>query len=223
MWNARLLLVTVLLGYTSSARLDSNYLPPSGANGAGGGPGISPPYSSSGGGNGGRPPIGGGGKSGGNGGSRPPFGGSGGGGAAGANAAASADAQATILSYENNNDGSGNYQWSYETSNGIKAEETGELKNAGSESEAQSAIGSFSYTAPDGTEIKIEYTADENGFVPKGDHLPTAPPIPPEILKSLEENAAEEAAGGGGGGGEAGYPASGGTGSGGGGANGYRY
>lgn len=57
---------------------------------------------------------------------------------------------------------------SYETSNGIKADETGELKNAGSEAEAQSAAGSFSYTAPDGTEIKIEYTADENGFVPKG-------------------------------------------------------
>lgn len=59
---------------------------------------------------------------------------------------------------------------SYETSNGIKAEETGELKNAGSEAEAQSAAGSFSYTAPDGTEIKIEYTADENGFVPKGQY-----------------------------------------------------
>ncbi|KAH1014262.1 hypothetical protein HUJ04_003124 [Dendroctonus ponderosae] len=100
------------------------------------------------------------------------------------------------------------------------ADETGELKNAGSEAEAQSAVGSFSYTAPDGTEIKIEYTADENGFVPKGDHLPTPPPIPPEILKSLEDNAAEEAAGGGNGNG---YPSSGGNGNGAGGGNGYKY
>lgn len=58
-------------------------------------------------------------------------------------------------------------------------------------------MGSFSYTAPDGTEIKVSYTADENGFVPVGDHLPTPPPIPPEIQKSLEENAAEEAQKGG--------------------------
>lgn len=101
---------------------------------------------------------------------------------------------------------------SYETGNGIKAQEEGDLKNAGSENEIQSAVGSFEYTAPDGQLIKIEYTADENGFVPKGDHLPTPPPIPEEILKSLEQNAAEEAGGGGGGegypggGGGAGYP-----------------
>ncbi|ENN74809.1 pupal cuticle protein 20 [Dendroctonus ponderosae] len=209
-------LVALFLGYCSPARLDSTYLPP-GANGAGGGPGISPPF----GGSGGRPAInGGGGRPGGNGngGPRPVYGAPGNG--AGAGAGASADAQATIISYENENDGSGTYKWSYETSNGIKADETGELKNAGSEAEAQSAVGSFSYTAPDGTEIKIEYTADENGFVPKGDHLPTPPPIPPEILKSLEDNAAEEAAGGGNGNG---YPSSGGNGNGAGGGNGYKY
>lgn len=72
-------------------------------------------------------------------------------------------------------------------------------------------MGSFSYTAPDGTEIKVEYTADENGFVPVGDHLPTPPPIPPEIQKALDQNAAEEKQGGGNGGGN------------GGGGNGYKY
>lgn len=122
-------------------------------------------------------------------------------------------------------------KFSYETGNGIKAEEQGELKNAGTDDEAQSAVGSFSYTAPDGQKITIEYTADENGFVPKGDHLPTPPPIPEEILKSLEENAAAEAAGGANGGGN-GYPRGNGNGgnggprgngNGGGGGNGYRY
>lgn len=118
---------------------------------------------------------------------------------------------------------------SYETSNGIKADEEGELKNAGSDNEIQSAKGSFSYTAPDGQEIMITYTADENGFVPQGAHLPTPPPIPDEILKSIQLNAAEEAAGGGGGGGGNGgggggaggngYP----RGNGGGGKNGYSY
>ena len=50
----------------------------------------------------------------------------------------------------------------------------------------QVAQGSYSYTAPDGTRITITYTADENGFVPQGDHLPTPPPIPPEIQKALD-------------------------------------
>lgn len=96
------------------------------------------------------------------------------------------------------------------------------MKNAGSENEIQSASGSFSYTAPDGQQIQLTYTADENGFVPQGAHLPTPPPIPEEILRSLEANAAAEAGAGAGGGfqngGGAGYP-----GNGGGGQNGYRY
>lgn len=94
----------------------------------------------------------------------------------------------------------------------------------GGEEGIQSASGSFSYTAPDGTNIKLEYTADENGFQPVGDHLPTPPPIPPEILKSLEENAAAAANGGGGGNGGGGNGGGGNGGGGnGGGGNGYRY
>lgn len=101
------------------------------------------------------------------------------------------------------------------------------MKNAGSESEAQSASGSFSYTAPDGQLIEVTYTADENGFVPQGAHLPTPPPIPDEIAKSLQQN-------GNGNGNGNGYPGSNGNGNGyqggngngngnGGGQNGYRY
>lgn len=84
---------------------------------------------------------------------------------------------------EVNHDGS----WvnSYETGNGIVAEEQGVLKNAGTDNEAQSVSGQFSYTAPDGTVVKMSYVADENGFVPQGDHLPVAPPVPDAILKAL--------------------------------------
>lgn len=57
------------------------------------------------------------------------------------------------------------------------------------------AQGGYSYTGDDGQFYKITYTADENGYVPQGDHLPTPPPIPEEILKSLEENARAAASG----------------------------
>lgn len=59
----------------------------------------------------------------------------------------------------------GSYQWSYETGNGIQAQENGYLKNPGNpETEAQVAQGSYSYTGPDGVLYTVTYIADENGF-----------------------------------------------------------
>lgn len=93
--------------------------------------------------------------------------------------------------------------FSYETGNGIKAEEQGYLKQDVPEGPGEAVQGSYSYTAPDGQVITVTYTADENGFVPQGAHLPTPPPIPPEILKSLQQIAAS------GGGSDGGYQGSG--------------
>ncbi|KAH0561695.1 endocuticle structural glycoprotein ABD-4-like [Cotesia glomerata] len=86
----------------------------------------------------------------------------------------------------------GSYSFSYEGGNGVKAEEAGSLvQSANSESgQAMSVKGSFSYTGEDGVVYNIVYVADENGFQPRGDHIPTSPPIPEEILKGLEYNAA---------------------------------
>uniref|UniRef100_A0A6P7FRR1 Pupal cuticle protein 20-like n=1 Tax=Diabrotica virgifera virgifera TaxID=50390 RepID=A0A6P7FRR1_DIAVI len=104
--------------------------------------------------------------------------------------------QIPILRYENNpNRGDGSYNYFYETGNGIVAEERGFLKPLGPEG-TQQAEGGFSYTAPDGQRISLQYTADENGFRPVGAHLPTPPPIPDAILRSLEQNRLEEARGG---------------------------
>jgi Insect cuticle protein len=72
----------------------------------------------------------------------------------------------------------GSYSYAYETSNGIAGSEAG----VG----GKNAAGSNSYYSPDGTPIKLTYTADENGYHPQGDHLPTSPPIPEAILRSLE-------------------------------------
>lgn len=57
----------------------------------------------------------------------------------------------TIVKQEEvNNIGIGGYRFSYEQSDGQKREETAELKNEGTENEALSVVGSFSFIAPDG-------------------------------------------------------------------------
>lgn len=49
----------------------------------------------------------------------------------------------------------------------------------------ESIKGSYSYNDVNGQPISLTYTADENGFRPVGAHLPTPPPVPLEILRSL--------------------------------------
>jgi hypothetical protein len=60
----------------------------------------------------------------------------------------------------------------FETSNGNKRTEEASLKNVGTENEALVVKGSFSYTAPDGQVITVNYIADENGYQP--DNVPKA-------------------------------------------------
>lgn len=75
---------------------------------------------------------------------------------------------------------------SYETANGISANEQGALKGP----ESLSVNGGYQYTDNAGNVFQIQYLADENGFQPQGAHLPVAPPIPEAILRALEYNAA---------------------------------
>ncbi|XP_060651614.1 pupal cuticle protein 20 [Drosophila nasuta] len=121
-----------------------------------------------------------------------------------------------IIKLESKINADGSYKYEYETGNGIKAEEMGYLKNAGVEgAEALTVEGSFSYSSPEGEQISLTYIADENGFQPQGDHLPTPPPIPIEIQEALDKIAAgggchgcddnESGGGAGGGGNNGGY------------------
>ncbi|EDV95671.1 larval cuticle protein 65Ag1 [Drosophila grimshawi] len=73
---------------------------------------------------------------------------------------------------QNSEVGPESYIFSLETSDGTKKEEEGHLKNAGSENEAISVKGSYSFVADDGQTYVVNYTADENGFQPEGAHLP---------------------------------------------------
>lgn len=49
------------------------------------------------------------------------------------------------------------------------------------------ARGRYSYTAPDGRLITVNWLADENGFQAVGNHLPTPPPMPPHVVKMLAD------------------------------------
>jgi len=80
----------------------------------------------------------------------------------------------------------GSYNYSYETGNGIQAQEEGHLNNVGTDNEVVVVHGSFSYTDSDGQIYKISYVADENGFQPEGTHLPTPPPLSPQIQRALQ-------------------------------------
>lgn len=85
--------------------------------------------------------------------------------------------------------GSENYSYGFETDNGIAAGESGVA------ADGIKANGEYSYKGDDGKVYSVSYTADKGGYKPQGSHLPTPPPIPDEIIKSLEQNAKEEAAG----------------------------
>nr|XP_027239231.1 uncharacterized protein LOC113830224 [Penaeus vannamei] len=76
----------------------------------------------------------------------------------------------------------GRYNFDAETANGIVVSEHG---TPGLEGAINSA-GSFSYTAPDGTDVHLQFVADENGFQPQGAHLPVAPSSPPEYNVDLK-------------------------------------
>nr|XP_003701847.1 PREDICTED: larval cuticle protein LCP-17-like [Megachile rotundata] len=84
----------------------------------------------------------------------------------------------------------GSYAFSYETANGIKASEHGQLKQLNDTNSVVVVEGSYSYSVADGNPVVLSYVADENGFQPKGEHLPTPHPIPEGILKALEYIAA---------------------------------
>ncbi|EZA58813.1 Endocuticle structural glycoprotein SgAbd-2 [Ooceraea biroi] len=92
-----------------------------------------------------------------------------------------------IRSQQKDTSPDGSYTFSYETENGISVSESG-YPQAGPQGQTEVVQGRFSYPAPDGTPITIEYTADENGFHAQGAHIPTPPPIPEAIQRALAAN-----------------------------------
>ncbi|KAL3283235.1 hypothetical protein HHI36_006383 [Cryptolaemus montrouzieri] len=98
-----------------------------------------------------------------------------------------------IIRFDKEQGTDGSYKAAWETGNDIYAEEEGYLKNLGPDPDAEGETlnaqvqqGSYSYTSPEGQNITVHYIADETGFHPSGDHLPTPPPVSPEVQKGLD-------------------------------------
>jgi len=84
----------------------------------------------------------------------------------------------------------GAYNFSFETEDGVKRSESGSQKQIDPEDpESVGTVmrGSYSYVEADGTVIKVDWVADENGFQPTGAHLPVAPPMPDHVVKMLAD------------------------------------
>ncbi|KAL1513526.1 hypothetical protein ABEB36_002927 [Hypothenemus hampei] len=98
-----------------------------------------------------------------------------------------------IIRFDKEQGNDGSYKALWETGNNIIAQEEGFLKELGPNPDEEGSVlaaqvqqGSYSYTAPDGQIITLNYIADEKGFHASGDHLPTPPPVSPEVQKGLD-------------------------------------
>ncbi|XP_013110557.2 larval cuticle protein 4-like [Stomoxys calcitrans] len=70
------------------------------------------------------------------------------------------------------------FQYDFETSNHIHAQASGDDHGA--------VKGDFEWHSPEGEHIHINYVADDNGYQPQSDILPTPPPIPEAIAKAIQ-------------------------------------
>ncbi|PZC82072.1 hypothetical protein B5X24_HaOG211162 [Helicoverpa armigera] len=103
--------------------------------------------------------------------------------------AASPEQAAQVLRSDFNQSPEGNFQYAYETDNGIAGQAEGKVKVVGKDEVALEVAGANSYKSPEGQVISVTYVANENGYQPQGDHLPTPPPaepIPEYIARALQ-------------------------------------
>eukprot|EP00095_Tigriopus_kingsejongensis_P001251 maker-scaffold850_size89018-snap-gene-0.19 protein:Tk01251 transcript:maker-scaffold850_size89018-snap-gene-0.19-mRNA-1 annotation:"cuticle protein" len=78
-----------------------------------------------------------------------------------------------------------NYDFSFETENGIQQEASGEMKTVDNV-EVMVMRGSYTYIDADGQDVTVSWVADENGYRAESAILPIAPEIPfPEQAEAV--------------------------------------
>ncbi|XP_041970282.1 flexible cuticle protein 12-like [Aricia agestis] len=82
------------------------------------------------------------------------------------------DKDAVVVRSDLENIGVEGFQWNYQTSNGIAAQEQARLEQVGTENEGIEVQGQYSYVGPDGVTYTVTYTAGRAGFQPSGAHIP---------------------------------------------------
>uniref|UniRef100_A0A1B0B4I9 Larval cuticle protein 2 n=1 Tax=Glossina palpalis gambiensis TaxID=67801 RepID=A0A1B0B4I9_9MUSC len=70
------------------------------------------------------------------------------------------------------------FDFTLDTSNNIHEQASGDAHG--------NVHGDFEWVSPEGVHVKVSYVADEQGYHPSSDLLPTPPPVPVAILKALE-------------------------------------
>ncbi|XP_064084343.1 cuticle protein AM1199-like [Macrobrachium nipponense] len=86
-----------------------------------------------------------------------------------------------ILKDERVDHGDGNFQYAFETENGINVNAVGTPGSKG-----QSNIqGAFSFPLPDGTLAQVRYIADEFGFRAESPLIPTPHPLPAHAIEQI--------------------------------------
>ncbi|KAH8297027.1 hypothetical protein KR044_003718 [Drosophila immigrans] len=80
----------------------------------------------------------------------------------------------------------GKFHSHVELRDGSVSTQEGELKEIHEHQYGEAIKGHYSFVGEDGQTYAVTYTADENGFRAVGDHLPTPPPTPESVLRTLE-------------------------------------
>ncbi|KAH8308834.1 hypothetical protein KR059_002093, partial [Drosophila kikkawai] len=86
------------------------------------------------------------------------------------------DAHAHVAKQYKQEDGHGKFSYGFDITNGIGAGEAGDEHQVN---------GEYHFISKEGVPVKVSYTADEHGYHPHGDLLPTPPPTPEAILRAL--------------------------------------
>ncbi|XP_053631872.1 cuticle protein AMP1B-like [Cherax quadricarinatus] len=91
------------------------------------------------------------------------------------------DKDAQIVLEERSDSADGNFYYQFETSNGISEQRRG---TPGSEGQSN-MDGAFRFRLLDGTIAEVRYVANEYGYQPESDLIPTPHPLPPHAIEQI--------------------------------------